>query len=74
VDIKRRRKRKEKKRKKPTQNIQGTVHRTQKAQQAEVPKSGRLSPTWEREESNRKWGEREGLGGKVDGVGWGIGR
>jgi hypothetical protein len=31
---------------------QDTVHRIQKAQQAEVPKWGYLSLTWEREERN----------------------
>jgi hypothetical protein len=51
-----------KKKKKKVQNTQDTVHRTQKAQQAEVPKGGYLSPTWEREESNHKWGKRKGPG------------
>ena len=44
------------------QNTQDRVHRIQKAQQAEVSKWGRLSATWEREESNHKWGGREKLG------------
>ena len=50
-------------------NTQDT-HRTQKCQQAEGPKLGRLSLTWEREESNHKGAERD-LGGKGDGVGEG---
>jgi hypothetical protein len=48
------------------QNTQDTVHRTQKAHQAEVPKRQHLGPTREREESNHKWGGWEGPGGKVD--------
>jgi hypothetical protein len=51
------------------QNAQDTVHRIQKAQQAEVPKWGPPpSPTWEGEESNHKWREKEGLGRET---GWG---
>ena len=46
----------------PILNIQDTVHRIQKAQQAEGSKQEHLSPTWEREESNHKWGGREGFG------------
>jgi hypothetical protein len=52
------------KRKKP-QNTQDSVHRTQKGQQAKGPKEGHLSPTWEEEKSNQKWGGRD-LGGKGD--------
>jgi hypothetical protein len=34
---------------KKVQNTQDTVHKTQKGQQAEGPKWGYLSPTWEGE-------------------------
>jgi hypothetical protein len=57
VDISQKKK-KEKKRLK----TKDTAHRTQKVQQAEGPKRGCLSPTWEREESNhmgRQRGERD---------------
>ena len=57
----------------PILNIQDTVHRIQKAQQAEGSKQEHLSPTWEREESNHKWGGREGLG-RDSGQGGGQGR
>jgi hypothetical protein len=62
---------------KKVQNTQDTVHRTQKGQQGEVPKKGRLSPTWEREESNHKWGRREGPGresGQEEGSSGGRGK
>lgn len=42
------------------QNIQDTVHRTLKGQQAEGPKIGCLSPTLEGEESNKKGSEQNG--------------
>ena len=44
------------------------LHRTQKAQQAEVPKWGCLCFTWEGEESNHKWGGSKGPGRES---GWG---
>jgi hypothetical protein len=47
---------------KKVENTQDTVHRTQKAQQAEGPKVGHLSATWEREESYHTWGGRKGPG------------
>jgi hypothetical protein len=43
------------------------VHRTQKGQQAEVPKWRHLSPTWEREEINHKYGEVGREGGAWEG-------
>lgn len=36
-----------------------TVHRTQRAQQAGIPKSSRLGPNWEGEESNHKLGGKK---------------
>jgi hypothetical protein len=56
---------------KTIKNTQYTVHRTQKGQQAEVPKWGCLSPTWEREESNHNWRSKRGPGGET-GWGWGM--
>jgi hypothetical protein len=53
---------------KKVQNTQDIVHRTQKIQQAEVPKWGHLRPIWEGESSKHKWEGRD-LGGKVDGLG-----
>jgi hypothetical protein len=47
------------------QYTQGTVHRTQKGQQAEVPKWGRSSPTWVGEESNHKWRGSDGAGREI---------
>jgi hypothetical protein len=41
--------------------------------QAEVPKWRCLSPTWETEESNYKWGRREGPGRKNGLAWWGGG-
>ena len=62
------------------QNTQDTVHRTQKVQQAEGPKYGLLSPTWEGEENNHIWRRREVPGresewgwwerGTWSGIGW----
>jgi hypothetical protein len=43
----------------PQQNTQDTVHRTQKDQEAEVPKWGHLSPTCYEEEISHKWGGME---------------
>jgi hypothetical protein len=51
------------------QNIQDTLYRTQNPQQVEVPKLRYHSPTWEREESNHKWGGREGSGREREQVG-----
>jgi hypothetical protein len=56
--------------KKKIQNTQYTVHRTQEGQEAEVPKLGLFSLTWEGEENNHKWGGRERPGRES---GWGGG-
>ena len=55
---------------KKIQNTQDRAHRTQNGQQAEGPKLGCLSPTWEVEEMNLKVGGRD-MGGKGD---WGAER
>ena len=46
------------------ENTQDTVHRTQRAQQAEVPKGRRLGPNWEGEEINHKLGAKNERGRK----------
>jgi hypothetical protein len=46
------------------QNAQNIVHRTQRAQQAEVPKGRHLSPNWKGEESNHKLGVKNEHGRK----------